>query len=279
MDEHGLDERLAVPDARHDLRGAAQARPRGRRPSLFTAFNRWLDEDWGFAYQDRIFAAPYITLADVDWAVAELEWALDRGARTDRACARPRRTTADGRARRRPTPMFDPFWARVNEAGITVVVHAGDSGYSLARLRRATASPPSFGGGGRPDASGMLQHRAADRTTSSAALVFDKLFDRFPNLRVASVENGSEFLPDLFQQAAGRIGRKMPGCFPEDPVETFRRHVWINPFWEDDVDEIVELMGADRVDVRLRLAPHRGHAAARSTTWPRSRSSTSRRSA
>ncbi len=24
----------------------------------FTAFNRWLDEDWGFAYRDRIFAAP-----------------------------------------------------------------------------------------------------------------------------------------------------------------------------------------------------------------------------
>ena len=28
-------------------------------------------------------------------------------------------------------PYFDPFWARANEAGITVVVHAGDSGYSL----------------------------------------------------------------------------------------------------------------------------------------------------
>ena len=25
---------------------------------------------------------------------------------------------------------FDPFWARVNEAGITVVAHAADSGYS-----------------------------------------------------------------------------------------------------------------------------------------------------
>ena len=77
--------------------------------------------------------------------------------------------------------------------------------------------------------------------------MFDQLFDRFPNLRVASVENGAEFLPDLFQQAASRSASKMPGYFPEDPVETFRRHVWINPFWEDDVDEVVELMGADRV--------------------------------
>ena len=42
------------------------------------AFNRWLVEDWGFAYQDRIFAAPIFTLVDPQAAVAELEWALDQ---------------------------------------------------------------------------------------------------------------------------------------------------------------------------------------------------------
>ena len=39
----------------------------------------------------------------------------------------------------------------------------------------------------------------------------------------------------------------MPGYFHDDPVESFREHVWINPFWEDDVTQTVELMGADRV--------------------------------
>ena len=39
----------------------------------------------------------------------------------------------------------------------------------------------------------------------------------------------------------------MPGYFKEDPVELFQRHVWINPFWEDDVNEVAALMGADRV--------------------------------
>ena len=43
------------------------------------------------------------------------------------------------------------------------------------------------------------------------------------------------------------INRKIPGLFKEDPAETFKRHVWINPFWEDDPYEIVDLMGADRV--------------------------------
>ncbi len=42
----------------------------------FRAFNRWLLDDWGFDHEGRIFNAPYLTLADVDWAVEELEWAL-----------------------------------------------------------------------------------------------------------------------------------------------------------------------------------------------------------
>ena len=49
--------------------------------TLFTAFNRWLDEDWGVAYENRIFGAPYISLVDLPWACAELEWAISRGAR------------------------------------------------------------------------------------------------------------------------------------------------------------------------------------------------------
>jgi hypothetical protein len=65
-------------------------------------------------------------------------------------------------------------------------------------------------------------------------------------VRLCSVENGSEFLPDLFRKFRS-TAKKMPGYFGEDPVETFKRNVWINPFWEDDPYLVVELMGADRV--------------------------------
>jgi len=36
-------------------------------------------------------------------------------------------------------------------------------------------------------------------------------------------------------------------AFPEDPRETFRRHVWVAPFYEDDMVEIAGLIGADRM--------------------------------
>ncbi len=209
---------------------------------LFRAFNRWLAEDWGMAYADRIFAAPYISLADVDEAVRELEWSLDQGARTVvmRAAAP---TTVTG-PYSPADPMFDPFWARVNEAGITVVVHAGDAGQSSNGYARDGFSASFKGGGEKPSIKMFAIERAAHDFL--VTLILEKLFDRFPGVRIASVENGSEFLGPLFRKMAG-AARKMPGYFSEDPVLTFRRHVWINPFWEDDVNEIVDLMGDERV--------------------------------
>ena len=242
MEEHGLEQIWLFPTLgmiyeeliKHDPEAVTL---------MFTAFNRWLEEDWGCNYRDRIFSAPYISLCDVDWAVNELEWALDHDART--VVMRPSAIwTAQGV--RPPTdPMFDPFWARVNEAGITVVVHAGDSGYSSQGYADDDSFSATFSNGGwRPSVRSFAIERAA--YDFLITLAFDKLFDRFPNVRVASVENGSEFLGDLFKKLRS-TARKMPGYFTDDPVESFRRNVWINPFWEDDVYEVVDLMGADRV--------------------------------
>jgi predicted TIM-barrel fold metal-dependent hydrolase len=209
--------------------------------TTFRAFNRWVEEDWGFAYRERIFAAPYLTLADPEWAVEELEWALAGGARV--IVLRPAAVFTEHGPRSPADPMFDPFWARVAESGITAVIHAGDSGYSSQGYAddRFTAQ---FSGGWKPSVRMFAIERAA--LDFLLTLSLEKLYDRHPGLRIASVENGSEFLPDLFRKLAS-TAKKYPGYFAEDPAETFRRHVWINPFWEDDPYEIVELMGADRV--------------------------------
>ena len=33
----------------------------------------WLEDDWGYAYENRIFAVPLLSLLDVDQACAELD--------------------------------------------------------------------------------------------------------------------------------------------------------------------------------------------------------------
>jgi len=240
MDEHGLEAVWMFPTLgmvyeellKHDPEAVALT---------FRAFNRWLDEDWGFEYRDRVFASPYISLADVDFAVSELEWALGQGART--VVMRPAAPTTAVGQRPPAHPVFDRFWGLVAESGITVVAHAGDSGYSSQGYAEDGFSA-SFAGGSRPSIKMLSIERAI--YDFLASLVFDELFVRFPNVRIASVENGSEFLPDLFRKLRS-ANRKMPGFFRRDPVELFCEHVWINPFWEDDPYEVVELMGADRV--------------------------------
>lgn len=240
MDEHGLDAVWLFPTLGVLYEELLRDDPEAVGLT-FRAFNRWLDEDWGLNHRDRIYAAPYLSLCDVDWAIEELEWALDRDARI--VVMRPAAPTTTLGQRAPADPMFDPFWARVNEAGVTVVVHAGDSGYSSQGYAR-DGFTATFGGGGGPSIKMLAIERAAYDFLLS--LVFDRLFERFDNLRVASVENGSEFLPDLLRKLRS-TERKLPGFFSEDPAETFRRHVWINPFWEDDPYEIVDLVGVDRV--------------------------------
>lgn len=209
----------------------------------YTAFNRWLDEDWGCNFQDKIFAAPYISLCDVDWACRELAWALERGARV--VCMRPSAITlADGSTRSPADPLFDPFWARLNESGITLVVHAADSGYTTHGYVKDGFSSDFSGGVFSPS----IKHFNIERAAYDflITLCYEKLFERFPNLRIASVENGAEFLPDLFRKLRQSRDR-LRSYYKEDPAELFRQHVWINPFWEDDVNEVAHHMGADRV--------------------------------
>ncbi len=208
----------------------------------FEAFNKWLEEDWGFAYQDKIFGAPYITLVDVDFAISQLEWALSKGARL--IVLRPAAVFTKDGPRTPSDPMFDPFWSRVNEAGITVVVHAGDSGYSTNGYANDSFSSQITGGVWKPSIKSFQIERAAHDFLIT--LVFEKFFDRFPRIRVASVENGSGFLADTFRKLRSQA-EKTPTYFSEDPVETFRKNIWINPFWEDDVYEVAEHMGPDRV--------------------------------
>mgnify|MGYP002624160264 FL=1 len=208
---------------------------------LTEGFNRWLDEDWGLTYQDKLFCAPYITLADVDWACRELEWALDRDARLIVMRPSPIRTR-DGWFSH-CDERFDPFWARVNEAGITVVAHVGSTAYT-ANGYGGNATADALGGGAKPSVAGLIPERAIYDFLLTFA--YDKMFERFPNLRIASVENGSAFLNDLFIKLE-QSKERMPWYYGEDPAELFRRNVWINPFWEDKIPDVIAHMGAEHV--------------------------------
>jgi len=78
------------------------------------------------------------------------------------------------------------------------------------------------------------------------AMVVHGALPRHPNLKLACVENGANWVGHLLSSFAD-VYRKMPHEFLEDPLVTFRRNVYVNPFWEDDMRQLIDLVGADHI--------------------------------
>ncbi len=208
--------------------------------AAFRAFNRWMEEDWGFAYQERIFAAPYITLADPDNAVRQLEWALERDARFVVMVGGPVMTAVGSKAP--ADPMFDGFWQLANDSGITVLYHGGETAYTkFLGAWGENAFTEAF----RANAFRGLVSADALQDTIASHLALG-LFTRFPNLRMASIEVGSAWVFHLFEKLTKTYGQ-VPHLFPEDPRETFKRHVWVSPFYEDELASLLRLVGAEHI--------------------------------
>jgi predicted TIM-barrel fold metal-dependent hydrolase len=208
-----------------------------------SAFNSWLAEDWGYVYRHRLVSAPMISLADPAAAVAEIERVLDRGARI--VHVRPAPVPGEhGSSRSLGDRAHDPVWARLAEASIPVAFHLGDSGYNA--FSAAWGGTATFQGYGKVSALSkiLVSDRAIHDTIAS--LVVDGVFTRFPTLRVASIENGSDWV-SLLVKRLKKQANQTPWAFPEDPLEVMRRNVWVTPYYEEDLTALADLIGAERI--------------------------------
>jgi predicted TIM-barrel fold metal-dependent hydrolase len=240
MDELGLDFSLMFPTLASLVEERMKDDPELTH-DVIHALNEWMYETWSFNYKDRIFATPVITLPIVDRALEELEWCLERGAKT--VLVRPAPVPGFRGSRSFGQPEFDPFWQACIKAGIPVSMHASDSGY--AELLNPWESGDEF----LPFAPTSFRMVAMGKRAvedSMAALVCHGAFSRNPELRILSIENGASWVKTLFYRFK-EIYAKMPQSFEEEPIEAFKRCVYVAPFWEDNFADIADLIGIDRV--------------------------------
>jgi predicted TIM-barrel fold metal-dependent hydrolase len=209
------------------------------------AFNRWLEEDWGYGADGRVFAVPMLSLLDLDRALAELHRVLDAGARLVHLCPGPiaGRSPAD--------PVFDPFWATVAEAGVPVVFHVSNSGYQHFYGTQWSENPANPSHRQSP-LQWALCNTERPVVDTLIALTLHNLFGRHPRVRVCSIENGSNWLRQLFKTvdkaaALGRRGPMIGGQLPDRPSQALAEHLWVSPFPEDDVADLIDAIGAGHV--------------------------------
>ncbi|MGE0878205.1 MAG: amidohydrolase family protein [Acidimicrobiia bacterium] len=201
------------------------------------AFNRWLDDDWGINHHDRVYGVPMLSLLDPSLAVEELEFVLDRGARV--VNLRPGPIAGHAPSDR----IYDGFWARVHEADVAVTFHAADDAYRYDLARVWGWGNPNVPARNIPPIQRIVAGFGRPIHDTLATLVYGKLFERFPGLRIATVELACGWVAPLLHnmKLAGKSDLK------EDPVETFRRHVWVNPYSNEDIGALAEAVGTDRI--------------------------------
>jgi predicted TIM-barrel fold metal-dependent hydrolase len=205
------------------------------------SLNEWMHEEWSFNYADRILTTPVITLPIVEKAIEELEWCVERGASV--VLIRPAPVPGLRGSRSFSGPEFDPFWQAVVDNDVLVAMHSSDSGYS--RYQSDWTGPAEmlpF----KPDAFRHITMGYRPLIDSMAAFVCGGVFSRFPDLRIAVIEAGSHWVHGLLEDLADAY-KKMPHAFEADPVAEFKRNVYISPFHEDNLGELIGELGADHV--------------------------------
>ena len=182
-----------------------------------------MHDEWKFDYQGRIFATPVLNPCHPGAGYQGAR--LGVGARGEGGAHRPAPAPGFRGSRSFGYPEFDPFWQAVVDADILVSMHSSDSGY--ARYTSDWTGPSEMlpfkldsfkymTGGHRPIQDTM------------AAFVCHRVFARFPDLRVASIEAGGEWIR-AFVDHLGDTYKKMPNAFDGNPVEQFKHNVYVSP--------------------------------------------------
>jgi predicted TIM-barrel fold metal-dependent hydrolase len=243
LDQQGVEQAWLIPSLGLGIEEMLQEDPESAM-AIFTAYNRWLEEDWGYDRDGRILTGPMISLIDEVAAEAELDRVLEIGTRMVIMRAGP----VGNPYGRPPSPAdarFDRVWAKLAESGTVVAIHAGDAGYTK-YLADWGESTKYMGMKSSPLSEVLSVGVERPIFDMMAAMICHGLFDRHPKLKIATLELGSAWVPELHRRLRVAYG-KTPQLFRRDPVESFREHVWIAPFYEDRITNLRDLHGADRI--------------------------------
>jgi predicted TIM-barrel fold metal-dependent hydrolase len=209
------------------------------------AFNEWMHEEWSFNYEDAIVAVPIIPLSILDEAIKELEWVLERGAKTFWLRAGWVNTYRGPRSF--ALEEFDPFWKIVEDADVLVSMHAGDVGYNQflnSWEGFAGLEMRPFQSLGSP-AFRAMANNPLSAVDSCASIIGHGLASRFPKLKFAPIE----FRPfaSEFVERIARAYEATPVIFDEDPVEVFKRNIFVHAFQDRHPQTLIDLIGVDNV--------------------------------
>jgi len=176
MDIEGVDVNLTLPSGWFGTWTAGD--DVSLEMGMYRAYHRWM-QDYCEAFPDRLGGVILISGRDVDGSLAEIQrWARSRWAWAILVYA-PAGMPLDH-------PAFEPIWAAAADNDLAVALHT------------FTVMPPYAPGGQDTWDNLFLQRSAAHPwcgMRNMAALIGSGVMDRYPALRIATLEAGHGWLP------------------------------------------------------------------------------------
>ena len=223
-----------------------EAQFEGDLPGLYanlTALNRYLGTEWGFNRENRLFTPPFISFADPDAALEQLEDVMRiEVPRIIQTSTGPSMHTSPFR------PENDRFWSICSEAGIRLCTH-------LASLTRYAAhglewDEPEVMLGDMDAFQWVFYYGDRPAMETVGAAILQGWFARFPKMKLLLSEQGTLWVPYLLRKMdhAFLMGRRATwGSLTMRPSEYFREHCFVAPFPEENVDRVIDVAGVKPV--------------------------------
>lgn len=177
------------------------------------AYNTWA-LDICAPHRDRLFPVGHLTLRHPTATVRELHRLAKAGVRPVFVGAVPVEGKSFG------SPDFDPVWATAQDLdmaiGIHLVVHRNYVGHDWYQDRR-----PGF--------MYLSMNAIQDPRMALTTMVYDGVFERFPRLRVSTIEAASGWVVEWLDRLDYRYSYMGHSCQMKRPAsEYFERNIWIS---------------------------------------------------
>lgn len=224
--------------------------------------------------EGRLLPQAILPVWDMDFTVREMTRLLDRGIRGFTLSDKPELLGLP----ELPEPYFDPMWDVFNESGVAVNFHIA-SGATL-QQKQSIWNLGAKEGQGLPKAPPVQmarndwkyfgrQRAYVVRSSQSsmsnmriiANLCVSDIFDRFPKLKVVSVESGLGWVPFLLEGLDFLFDDMVTdeaeiNLTKRRPSEYFHDHIYVMFWFERSAPErLLDVVGVDKVMVETDI-PH-----------------------
>jgi uncharacterized protein len=147
---------------------------------------------------------------------------------------------------------LDPVWAQAQAAAIPIVFHVGGTGELIDPnyFNNGLPIPPDFHGGDENFRSVDYMGIPGPPAQTIATMIFDGVFDRFPELRVGVIEQGAIWVPSWMRQMESAFDafhrhEERVRDLKLRPSEYVRRQMRFTPYPTEDVGWIVAQAGPE----------------------------------